>query len=321
MILAARPGKHFSDLFRTLALGLILTVAIAIFYSRVRHAGYIWDDEQHLTQNPVIVGPLGFAKIWTSARAVYYPLVLTTFWTLHKFVGLNPLPYHALNVAWHALSALLFWRVLAQLRIRAAWLGAAIWALHPVVVQSVAWITEMKNTQSAVFYLLAISLFLQSRDVKYHRVLYLLSLVSFVAAITSKPSTVILPAVLALCLWWREGSFRWRDLRQLIPFLLISLIASAWTIWEQKFHAGATGPEWAQTALQRILISADAIWFYLLKLIWPYPLIFIYPRWNVDPAQPLAYVPLVVLVIVAIFLFVVRNGLLRPVFFAFAYFV
>ena len=321
MTLSGQAANRIIKIARGFLLAVALVSGIGLVYSRVRGAGFIWDDEQHLTQNPVIIGPLGFGDIWTSARAVYYPLVLTTFWVLHKFVGLNPLPYHLLNVAWHALSALLLWRVLVQLRVRGAWLGVAIWALHPVIVQSVAWITEMKNTQSAVFYLLAISLFLQSRDVKYHRVLYLLSLVSFVAAITSKPSTVILPAVLALCLWWREGSFRWRDLRQLIPFLLISLIASAWTIWEQKFHAGATGPEWAQTALQRILISADAIWFYLLKLIWPYPLIFIYPRWNVDPARPLAYVPLVALVVVAIFLFVARKGLLRPVFFAFAYFV
>ena len=315
------PQAQAGRISRIALLAAALVSAIALAYARVRHAGFIWDDEQHLTQNPVIVGPLSFADIWTSARAVYYPLVLATFWILHKFVGLNPLPYHLLNVAWHALSALLLWRVLTQLRVRGAWLGAAIWALHPVIVQSVAWITEMKNTQSAVFYLLAISLFLQSRELKYQRVLYWLSVASFAAAITSKPSTVILPAVLALYLWWREGSFRWRNLRALVPFLFISLVASAWTVWEQKYHAHAIGAEWLQSPLQRILISADAIWFYLLKLIWPYPLIFIYPRWNVDPSRPLAYVPLVALAIVAIFLFVARNGLLRPVFFAFAYFV
>src|SRR5438132_12815532 len=91
-------------------LGVALVAAVALIYSRVGNAGFIWDDEQHLTQNPVIIGPLGLADIWTSARAVYYPLVLTTFWILHKFVGLNPMPYHLLNVAWHALLALLLWR-------------------------------------------------------------------------------------------------------------------------------------------------------------------------------------------------------------------
>src|SRR5437773_7300297 len=300
---------------------IVLLLLVFLVYVRVGAAGFIWDDESHLTQNPCIIGPLGLAVIWTSGSAVYYPLVLTTFWILHHFVGLNPLPYHILNVAFHAASALLLWRVLVQLRVRGAWLGAAMWALHPVLVQSVAWITEMKNTQSAFFYLLAISSFFQSRDRKQNGFFYWLSIVFFVAAITSKPSTVMLPVALMLCLWWREGGMKQCDLRLFLPFVLISLLASGWTIWEQKFHSHATGAEWVQTPLQRILISADAIWFYLLKLIWPHPLIFIYPRWNVNSSGWLAWIPLVALLVAATVLFVKRNAALRPVAFAFAYFV
>src|SRR6059058_5151340 len=300
---------------------IVLLLVVFLVYARVGAAGFIWDDESHLTQNPCIIGPLGLADIWTSASAVYYPLVLTTFWLLHHFVGLNPLPYHVLNVAFHAVSALLLWRVLVQLGVRGAWLGAALWALHPVLVQSVAWITEMKNTQSALFYLLAISCFLESRDRKRNGIFYWLTIFFFVAAITSKPSTVMLPVVLALCLWWREGGIAQRDLRLFLPFILISLLASGWTIWEQKFHSHATGAEWVQTPLQRILISADAIWFYLLKLIWPHPLIFVYSRWNVDPSRWLAWIPLVALLLAATALFIKRNTCLRPVTFAFAYFV
>jgi tetratricopeptide (TPR) repeat protein len=300
---------------------ILLLLLVFLAYARAGAAGFIWDDESHLTQNPCIVGPLGLADIWTSASAVYYPLVLTTFWILHHFVGITPLPYHVLNVAFHAASALLLWRVLVQLQVRGAWLGAAMWALHPVLVQSVAWITEMKNTQSAFFYLLAISCYLQSRDRKRNGIFYWLTIFFFVAAITSKPSTVMLPVVLALCLWWREGAIKQRDLRLLLPFVLISLLASGWTIWEQKFHSHATGAEWAQTPLQRILISADAVWFYLLKLIWPHPLIFIYPRWNVDPSRWLAWIPLVALLVATTVLFIKRNTALRPVAFAFAYFV
>src|SRR5438552_1783239 len=203
---------------------LLLLLLVFLAYVRVGAAGFIWDDESHLTQNPCIVGPLGLADIWTSASAVYYPLVLTTFWILHHFVGLNPLPYHILNVAFHAASGLLLWRVLVQLQVRGAWLGAAMWALHQMLVQSVAWITEMKNTQSAFFYLLAISCFLQSRDRKQNVIFYWLTIFSFVAAITSKPSTVMLPMVLALCLWRREGGIKRRDLRLLLPFVLISLL-------------------------------------------------------------------------------------------------
>src|SRR5947199_7017671 len=144
--------------------GLFLIALVSIAYTRVFNAGFIWDDESHLTQNPCIIGPLGLKEIWTSARAVYYPLVLTSFWSLHKLVGLSPSPYHILNVLLHAASAVLLWRVLRQLDVRGAWLGALLWALHPVMVQSVAWVTELKNTQSGFFYLLSIFCFLRWKE-------------------------------------------------------------------------------------------------------------------------------------------------------------
>src|SRR5690242_1801179 len=107
--------------------GFLLTAFVFIAYACVFNAGFIWDDEAHLTQNPCIVGPLGLKEIWSSARAVYYPLVLTTFWIWHKFVGLNPAPYHILNVLMHAGSGVLLWRILRDLDVRGAWLGAALW--------------------------------------------------------------------------------------------------------------------------------------------------------------------------------------------------
>ena len=139
----------------------LLVALVFMSYARVFNADFIWDDESHLTRNPCVVGPLGLKEIWTSARAVYYPLVLTTFWIVHRFVGLSPWPYHLLNVLLHAGSAVLLWQVLRQLNVRGAWLGAALWALHPVMVQSVAWVTELKNTQSGFFYLLSIFCFLR----------------------------------------------------------------------------------------------------------------------------------------------------------------
>src|SRR4030095_9906078 len=141
-----------------------LIAFVFIAYAQVFRADFIWDDESHLTRNPCVIGPFGLKEIWTSAQAVYYPLVLTTFLTLHKFVGVNPFPYHPLNVSLHAASAVLLWRILQLLKVRGAWLGAALWALHPVMVQSVAWITELKNTQSCLFYLLAILCFLKWRS-------------------------------------------------------------------------------------------------------------------------------------------------------------
>jgi len=313
---------------------LVLIVFVLIAYAQVFRADFIWDDESHLTQNPCVVGPLGLKEIWTTTQAVYYPLVLTTFWALHKFVGLNPLPYHALNVLLHAVSAILLWRVLRLLQVRGAWLGAALWALHPIMVQSVAWVTELKNTQSCVFYLLSILFFLKwevqggavsrppSRRTGGRRALvFVLSLFCFILATLSKPSVVMLPFVLALCVWWVRGKIRWRDTLAFAPFALISAVASAWTIWEQKFHARAVGPDWVQTFPERLIIAGKALWFYLGKLVWPHPLIFIYPRWHVDSSKVVAYLPLMAAIAAMIALWSVRAQLGRALVFAAAYYV
>jgi tetratricopeptide (TPR) repeat protein len=313
---------------------LLLIPLVFIAYAQVFRAGFIWDDESHLTQNPCVVGPLGLKEIWTTTQAVYYPLVLTTFWALHKFVGLNPLSYHALNVLLHAVSAILLWRVLRQLNVRGAWLGAALWALHPVMVQSVAWVTELKNTQSCVFYLLSILFFLKwedqggavsrpsQRETTDRRSLVIaLSLLFFLLAILSKPSTVMLPIVLALCIWWRRERIQRRDFLALVPFALISAVASIWTVFEQKFHAGAIGGDWAQTRPERLIIAGKAIWFYLGKLVWPHPLIFIYPRWDIDSSKVVAYLPLLAAIagLVALWFIHAKSG--RALFFAAAYYV
>ena len=281
-----------------------------------------------------MVGPLGLRQIWTTTQAVYYPLVLTTFWALHKVVGLDPLPYHLLNVLLHAASAIVLWRLLQLLRVRGAWLGAALWALHPVMVQSVAWVTELKNTQSCLFYLLSIFFFLKwerredsvsrlpPRWTAEHRSLaFASSLLLFVLATLSKPSVVMLPVVLALCIWWMRRRIRWRDALALVPFALIAALASAWTIWEQKFHARAAGPDWAQTFPERLIIAGRAIWFYLGKLLWPDPLTFIYPRWNVDSSKLIGYLPLISVAAGLVALWFIRSGWGRAVFFAGAYYV
>ena len=309
--------------------GALIIVLIILAYLPAMHAGFIWDDDDHLTRNTCIVGPLGFRDIWLSSSAVYYPLVLTTFWLLHKFFGLNPVAYHLFNVIVHVANALVLWRVLRLLRVPGAWFGAALWALHPVMVQSVAWITELKNTQSCFFYLLSILFFLKAdeNEGRLYRWRFSLSLLFFALAATSKTSTVMLPVVLALCIWWRRSepdrrlALRGRDLIALIPFLCISVAASAWTIWEQKFHSGALGEEWAQTWPQRFALAGRDVWFYCGKLFWPHPLIFIYPLWKIDTGKIVAFLPTLSAVAAMIFLWWKRNRSLRPVFFAAAYFL
>ena len=307
--------------------GLLLVVAVVIAYLPVGHAGFIWDDDSHLTANPCIVGPLGFKDIWLSSAATYYPLVLTSFWVQHAIWGLHSLPYHLVNVGMHGACVVLLWVVLRSLKVRGAWWGAALWGLHPVQTESVAWITELKNTQSCWFYLLAIWFFLRWRGAgafagrKGTEREYGLALLCAALAILSKASTVMLPVVLGLVWWWTAGRWNWRNLCRLAPFLMISAAASGWTIWEQQYHSGAVGAEWSQSRGERLVIAGKAVWFYLGKLVWPHPLIFIYPRWEIDAGSLTAYGPVLALGIILILLWVNRGGRAGPVFFALAYFV
>jgi tetratricopeptide (TPR) repeat protein len=306
---------------------LLLVVAVLFAYQPAWHGGFIWDDNTHITANPFIVGPLGFKAIWTSSAATYYPLVLTSFWVQHAIWGLNPLPYHLVNIAMHAACVVLLWLVLRCLKVPGAWLGAALWGLHPVQTESVAWITELKNTQSCLFYLLAIRFFLKWRAAgifagrKGTDWDYALALLCAVLAILSKASTVMLPVVLGLIWWWNDGCWRWRNLFRLAPFFIISAAASGWTIWEQQFHSGAVGLDWSQSQPERLVIAGKVVWFYLGKLLWPHPLIFIYPRWGIDASRPTAYLPVLALGVTFLLLWLNRRSRIAPVFFAFVYFV
>jgi tetratricopeptide (TPR) repeat protein len=306
--------------------GLALLVMTLVAYARVRHAGFMWDDEMHVTQNPAIVGPLGLSDIWTSRAARYFPLTLSTFWIEHALWGLNPLPYHAVNVFMHGACAVLLWRVLGSLRVRGAWLGAAIWALHPVQAETVAWITELKNTQSCLFYLLAVLFFARwvaaegggaagSRPWNYALVL-----VSAAMAMASKSSAVVLPVVLCACAWWTTGRLRWRHLLALAPVFLMSIASSALSVWTQHLE-GANDPAWSRALDERIAVAGHVVWFYLGKLLWPSPLIFIYPRWRVDGTHASSYLPLAAVCVAFLVLWWNRNGRLRPVFFCFAYYL
>ncbi len=281
----------------------MLAVAVVLVYLGTLSHGFIWDDDLHVYTNPRIIGPDGLREIWTTAAANYFPLVLTNFWAQHALWGLAPFGYHAVTIACHMLCAVLLWRVLLALRMPGAWLGAALWALHPVQVESVAWISELKNTQSGVFFLLSILFFVRWIDAAPTdgpKKRYAFALVAAVLALLSKPSTVTLPVALALITWWRRGGLRASDLVALAPFFLLSAIASGWTIWEQRVHSGAQGAEWNETLVERLAIAGKTGWFYLGKLVWPRPLIFIYPRWEVA-ARALDLVPaagaLVVLVV------------------------
>jgi len=311
-LLDPRSATYFShDLFW----GLILLLAVLLAYLPVRHAGFLWDDDNHITANPCIIGPLGLKEIWTTSAARFFPLTLTTYWLEHALWGLAPLPYHLANVLLHGACALVLWRLLLNLSVPGAWIGAALWALHPVQVESVAWIAETKNTQSALFFLLSILYFarwLKAQDFRGYsgsRWSYALTLLFAALSMASKSSTVILPIVLCLIGWWMEKQWPWRTLVRVGPVFLMSGIVSVLTLNAARLE-GAGGALYTRSWPERLITAGDAVWFYLSKLVWP--LLAIYPLWPIDAARWTSYLPLLAVVLGLLILWNKRHSWSRP---------
>jgi tetratricopeptide (TPR) repeat protein/uncharacterized membrane protein YfcA len=304
------------------AIGLLALVWLA--YSPVLSAGYIWDDPDYVTRNPVLRSWEGLSDIWISPTSTpqYYPMVFSSFWVEYHLWELHPAGYHIDNILLHTLSAILLWVVLKKLKVPGAWMGAAIFAVHPIEVESVAWITERKNVLSLVFYLAALLVYfrtpagkmlLESTDSQPDKTFWRspawwVALGLFVAALLSKSVTASWPMGVLVLVWWKRGRIRWRDLFPLLPFILIGVALALNTARMEHQQVGAYGAEWAFSWIDRCLIAGRALWFYVGKLIWPHPLVFIYPRWTIDANQPMQYLyPAAALLVVAILFFLRRH--------------
>jgi protein O-mannosyl-transferase len=263
---------------------LLLFVATLAAYQPAWHGQRIWDDAAHLTP-PELRSLDGLGRIWTHIGATqqYYPLSFSAFWVEHKLWGEATLGYHVVNVFLHCVSAWLFLTILRRLQVPGAYLAAAIFALHPIHVESVAWMSQLKNTLSGVFYLAAGLAYLHF-DGTRRRGPYTMALGLFVLGLMSKSAVVTLPAALLVVLWWKRGTLSWRrDVLPLSPFFLAGLAAGLLTLGLEQDLYGAKGEEFHFTMVERCLIAGRAVWFHLGKLLWPVNLLFMYPRWHVDP--------------------------------------
>jgi tetratricopeptide (TPR) repeat protein len=286
--------------------GLLLVIATFMVYHPAWHGDFIWDDGVHISDNGALRSLDGLWAIWfkPGATCQYYPLTFTGFWIGYQLWGLNPLGYHLLNVLLQALAAVLLWQVLARLKVRGAWLAGAIFALHPVCVMSVAWMTELKNTLSASLALGAGWAYLRFAGLGvYERAgeaniehpmiqatptercasrcwrFYVLSLGLFQLALFAKTAVSFLPVTLLLVTWWQRERLRWRDVWPLLPMLGMAGVIGRLTFDIEHLY-GATGEQFNLGILERMLVSGRSFWFYLGKLFFPHQLTFIYERWQ-----------------------------------------
>ena len=200
------------------------------------------------------------------ATQQYYPLLHSAFWLEHKLWGDSVLGYHLVNVLWHMISVTLLYFVLKRLKVPGALLAAAIFAVHPVMVESVAWISEQKNTLSAVFYLSAMLVYLEF-DESRRRSRYFIALGLFVLGLLTKTVTATLPAALLVIFWWQRGTLSWkRDVLPLVPFFVLGAAAGVLTAWVERKLIGAEGAAFEISLLDRGLLAGRVIWFYLGKL-------------------------------------------------------
>jgi protein O-mannosyl-transferase len=301
----------------------IAAVALAAFWPSL-HAGFIWNDDSFLTENPLIKAPDGLYRFWLTQQAPdYWPLTCTTLWVEWRLWGVHAAGYHLTNLLLHVLSVALLWRILRRLLVPGALFGALLFAVHPVNVESVAWITQRKNLMAMVCFLASIYCFLRTTwasppmsaqpDTDHRRGWYALSLAAFALAMLSKGSVALLPAVLIGLICWRRR-FSVRDGVRLLPFWMIAVAFTAVNMWFQAHCAGTTARPVG--LVERSLGAGAVVWFYLGKALLPVHLCFFYPQWFVQAGNPLWWIPLIATILATFLLW--RWS--RPGFFTWVYF-
>jgi tetratricopeptide (TPR) repeat protein len=284
----------------------LILACCALAYVTLPWAGWVWDDDSYVTMNAMLRDPGGPWRVWVPGETPqYYPVLFTVFWFEFRLFGTEPLGWHLLNWAAHAGASLLLWRVLLRMRVPGAWPVALMWAVHPMGCESVAWVTEGKNTFSMLAMCASALVWFRGRDQAMERGIgvraWAASLALFLVAMGCKTTSVALPVMLLAGEWWRG----WRPAQDrrvvaaIAPFFVLGVPMGLFTAWVESTYVGAFGPEFAHGAMPRIVIAARALLFYPWVALWPVDLSFIYPRWPTAPLDAAGMAAVAVVVTIA----------------------
>jgi len=290
-----------------------LAIATLLAYQPAWFGGPLWDDDAHMTRAGLRSWE-GLWLIWSDPHATqqYYPLMHSAFWVMQRLWGDSPFGYHAVNILLHASSAFVLCVLLRRLAVPGAAFAAFLFALHPVQVESVAWITELKNTQSTLLYLLAALSYLKFDETRLRRHWWTAA-TFFALALLTKTVTATLPISLLVVLWWKRGSLDLkRDIAPLVPFVVVGVAAGIGTAMVERTFIGAAGSGFEFSAIERALIAGRAAWFYALTLVWPANLVFTYPRWSISAAVAWQYAFPAALAAVLVWLWWIRTKTRSP---------
>jgi tetratricopeptide (TPR) repeat protein len=282
---ALRPARPAWSEPGTPALAVILLAAVVLAYFPALLGGFLWDDDAHVTRAQ-LRSLHGLWRIWSEVGATqqYYPVLHTAFWAEHRLWGDHVLGYHLVNILFHAAAAWLLAAILRRVAFPFPALAAVAFALHPVCAESVAWISEQKNTLSALFYLGSALVYLWFDETR-RRGFYAGAFALFILALLTKSVTASLPGAILVALWWRRPLEWKRDVVPLVPWFAIGAVSGLFTAWAEARLIGADGADFSFDPLERLLLACRAVLFYLGKALWPVDLMFIYPRWSIGANQ------------------------------------
>jgi len=300
---------------------ILLVMLTIVAYLPSLRGGFFWDDRILITDNANVKASDGLYRLWVATDSPdYWPMTSSAWWLEWRLWGDHPAGFHLVNIVLHAINALLVWAILRRLKVPGSWLAGCVFAVHPVNVATVAWISEQKNTLSMLFYAITILMYLRFDEDGEWR-WYGASLGAFLLALLSKTAVVMAPVVVLGGLWWNRGRLRRQDFLRTLPFFVLSLVMGLVTIWYQ--HPDVAGGHAIATEgfPARLAVAGLTPWFYLGKTLLPVDLTAIYPKWDIDTSSWTSFVPGIALLGCLVWFWWKRQSWGRPLLFGGGYFV